>query len=282
MVSVTLHLLNTGFCTVSEHQILAGGRHTELRLPSVVALIHHPQSGWILYDTGYAPRVWEASEGWPYSLYRQAAPFTAPPELAVAAQLPPFGLTPRDIQYVLVSHFHPDHIGGLKDFPEARLVATQTGYSDIRWRGHLWAMSRAFLPRLLPVDFAERTLLLTAADFTYSEPKFISSYDLFGDGSLRLLPLPGHAVGQIGLRAETDHGPVFLVSDAAYLRRSIYENRPPHPVTALFSESRSTTLRTLHALRNFALSHPDITLIPAHCPDAFADWNAAALPPATV
>ena len=39
-------------------------------------------------------------------------------------------------------------------------------------------------------------------------------YDLFGDQSIIMFPLPGHAAGQHGALIQTEKGPVFLVADA--------------------------------------------------------------------
>ena len=58
----------------------------------------------------------------PYSLYRRITPLFLRPELAVARQLGAFGLKPPDIRLIFVSHFHADHIAGLRDFPDATYV----------------------------------------------------------------------------------------------------------------------------------------------------------------
>jgi glyoxylase-like metal-dependent hydrolase (beta-lactamase superfamily II) len=267
---IRFHLLDTGYTHAKESQLMRGGRNVDVRCHALAALLHHPKHGWMLFDTGYAPRVYAASERTPYALYQRAVPFVAKPEWAVATQLANYDLTPDDIGTIIVSHYHPDHIGGLKDFPNARFVASVLGWEDVRWRRGLWALAKAFLPDLVPVDYDERTAFIHLNQVAQSEPGFGQVYDLFGDGSLRLAVLLGHARGQMGLIAETDQGTVFFVADACYLTRAIYENRLPHPVTNLFTESGAFTAATLLQLHEFAKKRPDVRFIPTHCPEVYA------------
>ena len=56
------HVLDTGYCTASEHHLIQGGRRRRLIVHSVAALLQHPQHGWLLWDAGYAPRLLDAKE----------------------------------------------------------------------------------------------------------------------------------------------------------------------------------------------------------------------------
>ncbi|MGC4045645.1 MAG: MBL fold metallo-hydrolase [Armatimonas sp.] len=264
---MTLQTLITGYCTAEESHFMQGGaRGKQIRCPARVYVFTHPTQGVILFDTGYAPRVFTASEKFPYSLYRRATPIFTRPEEAAVTQLAALGISSSDVRHVIVSHFHADHISGLLDFPQAKFIATSAGFADISERHGFGALRRAFLPELLPSDFAERACLLTQfADDPLAE--LGPTYDLFGDGLLLAVPLPGHARGQIGLLARTSNqGAVLLVADAAYSQRAIRENRPPHPITALFADDYKAGTRTLAALHTFAQAHPNITLYPTHDP----------------
>ena len=83
---VECRILNTGYCLASEHHLLRGGRRQQIACHSLVALLRHPREGWLLWDTGYAPRMLELTRRWPASLYRRVTPLYLRPELAGALQ----------------------------------------------------------------------------------------------------------------------------------------------------------------------------------------------------
>lgn len=262
------HVLDTGYCLASEHHLMrCAGRRT-VRCHSIVALLEHPQHGWLLWDTGYAPRMLEATQSLPFRLYRWATPLHLDPELAAVAQLARFGLKAEDIRTVIVSHFHADHLCGVRDFPHAQFIATQAAFDDVAQRTGWRALGRAFVPALLPDDFVQRLTLLPA----FAGPPLGGlgpTHDWFSDGSMRFVMLPGHARGQMGMLANTIDGPLFFVADGAWTSRAIRENLPPHWMTHLIIDDVKAMRSTLAALHQFAKEHPEVTLIPTHCPETF-------------
>jgi len=248
---------------------MRGGRRQTIRCHSIVALLHHPKEGWVLWDTGYAPRMLEATESWPFSLYRLATPLRIRPELAVVNQLPRFGLEADDIHHVIISHFHADHIAGLRDFPRAGFVASRAAYEGIAARRGFNALRRAFIPEMMPGDFEERATLIDRFEDA-PLPALGGTRDLFGDGSLRLMNLPGHARGQVGLLANTDRGQILFAADGAWLTESIRTARSPVWITNLIADDVTAVQTTLNCLRAFSLACPNVVIIPTHCPEAFA------------
>ncbi|HEU5011227.1 MAG TPA: MBL fold metallo-hydrolase [Roseiflexaceae bacterium] len=272
--TVRCHVLDTGYCLASEHHLVRGGARRTIECHSLVALLQHPTHGWLLWDTGYAPRLLDVTRGWPFRLYRVATPLRITPSRAVVDQLGDFGITPRDMRWIICSHFHADHIAGLHDFPDAQFIATRAAYEDVAARRGLQALRRAFVPALMPEDFATRARLLDEP--TGPElPALGPTYDLFDDGSLLLVPLPGHARGQVGMLVRTDNRPLFFVADGAWMRRSIREQRPPHPITSLVVDDMDAVRATLERLHAFSAACPDVTLVPTHCPEAYAQhvWH---------
>lgn len=271
---VHCHLLDTGYCLAREKYILQGGSRRMVACHSLVALLRHPEHGWLLWDTGYAPRMLEVTRRLPFALYRVATPLRLQSELAVVAQLPRLGLHASDIRHVLISHFHADHIAGLRDFPDAIYIASQRAYSDVATRRGLSALSRAFIPALLPEQFERRATLLPAFGGK-TLPELGATHDLFDDGSLLLVDLPGHACGQIGLLARTTRGRILFAADGCWMRRSLRENRPPSRLTNLFVDDPAMQRTTMQRLRAFVQAQPDVLLIPSHCPEAFASEVSA-------
>lgn len=264
------YILDTGYCLAWESHLIQGGQRRRIACHSLAALLYHLEQGWLLWDTGYAPRMLEVTRRLPYRLYRYATPLRLNPRLAVVAQLARRGLKPTDIRRILISHFHADHIAGLRDFPAAELIATQAACDDIEHRQGFSALSRAYIPALLPDDFRSRTCLLPA--FSGPElPGLGSAHDLFGDGLLLLVSLPGHARGQMGLLARTERGRVLFAADGCWLRRSVYERRPPSRITNLIVDNPRAVRTTIDKLHIFVHSCPNVILVPSHCPEAFAE-----------
>lgn len=265
---VVCHILDTGHCLANEALMLRGGRQQTIECHALVTLIQHPEHGWGLWDTGYAPRMLEETTDWPFSVYRRTTPLRLRPELAVAAQLPRWGLAPADIRWIILSHLHADHVAGLLDFPDARIILTRAAYEDERGR-HGWrAVARGYIPNLLPANLAQRATLID--QFTDPPlPDLGPTYDVFNDGSLRLVSLPGHARGQVGMLAQTSQRRILFAADGAWMTRAIHELRLPHPLTYVFIDDRRALRQTLQGLHAFAQQHPEITLVPTHCPVAY-------------
>jgi glyoxylase-like metal-dependent hydrolase (beta-lactamase superfamily II) len=271
---LTLELFDTGHCVVSEASVLRGGARREMRCHALVGLIGHPRRGWTLFDAGYAMRMLAATERWPWRFYRLITPLRLSAELEVVRRLAARGIAPGDVARVIVSHFHADHVAGLLDFPGAEIVATPEALEGAVTLRGLGALRRGQLPALLPADLAARARPLPR--FTGPPlPGLGPTHDLFGDGSLLLVALPGHARGQIGALLDTGAGPVLLAADGAWTRRSIRELRPPPRIADLLADDPRAVAATLGALRAFSAARPDVRVIPTHCPEVYAELEAS-------
>jgi glyoxylase-like metal-dependent hydrolase (beta-lactamase superfamily II) len=135
-------------------------------------------------------------------------------------------------------------------------------------RGRVGALSMGLLPEL--VDAQARARLhwfedLPAVALRGPFERFGSGYDLFGDGSLLLIALPGHAAGHYGVLFEDDRGPVFLIADASWSSQAIRDFMPPPAlVTGWLGDTRAyrDTLAKLQALGEEA---PQVRMVPSHC-----------------
>jgi len=266
---LTCRLLVTGHCIASGHHLLAGGPHGRIEIPSMVALLGHPTRGYLLWDTGYAPRMLDMTKWLPWRVYRWITPLRVSPEQAAVAQLAAMGVEARDVRRVVLSHFHADHVSGLRDFPLADVVASKAAYADVAGRTGLSALSRAFLPKLLPRDFERRAVLLD--DFTPGEPG--PTCDLFGDGSAMVVSLPGHARGQIGLLARTTRGAVLFAADSCWMSEGYRTATPPHWITNLFIDDVAAMRETLGRVHRFWKADPAVMVIPSHCPEAWGRYG---------
>jgi glyoxylase-like metal-dependent hydrolase (beta-lactamase superfamily II) len=265
---VRFWLIDTGYCSASEHHVMRGGERKTFKAHALAVLLEHPTAGRFLFDTGYAPRVRLAFKHFPFQLYGAMTPVTTRMEWSVLAQLDRIGIKPSTISSVIVSHFHADHIGGLRDFKEARIITSQEAFDDVRKARGFAALRRAFVPALMPSS-SHQFELIENFESEALEP-FGATHDLLGDGSLRLIPLPGHARGQVGLFAQTVVGPVLFAADGAWTSEAIRENRPPAPLALHLIGDPRETVKTLRNLHEFAQAHPDVWIIPTHCPEVAA------------
>lgn len=269
-------ILSAGYCTAPEHILQRGGSHRHVRMPAMFALLQHPQHGNILFDTGYSHRYFTATAHYPEKLYANITPVTLTDADEAKTQLAQRGIAPEDVHHILISHFHADHIGALRDFPKAKFHYLPHAYAAVKGKRGLSALRRAFLPDLLPPDFEAR-----GAPVPMDKPRSLSpdqspfkqGIDLFGDESVMAVELPGHAVGQMGIFVRTDTDTYFLAADACWQSIAYREYKLPHPIAyLLFPHPRlyNLTLRHLHQLH---LHSPHYHIIPSHCEEAEAHYG---------
>lgn len=226
--------------------------------PSGVFLYEPGDGRRVLFDTGYAPEPWDA--GWRGRVYRSILPPTMAPDEAVEVQLAAHGIAAESITHLVLSHLHPDHVGGVGRFPGARLIVT----SGLLASFHRARLRDAILVGLLPPDFpGHDPLVLTPQDFSAVDVggQPIRVVDPFGDGLLRLVDLPGHANGHLGALFE---GRVLIAGDAAWgsdlldaeARMRTLPRRLQHD-----PEAYGATARTL-----VALSRAGIRVVCSHDP----------------
>ncbi|MBS0660595.1 MAG: MBL fold metallo-hydrolase [Verrucomicrobia bacterium] len=266
---VKFDLLKVGHCSHPECAVLRGGRLNAVEFPALVGLIEHPQHGLLLYDTGYSRHFWDATGGFPECLYRRLTPPTLAPEEELVAQLAGRGIRPGDIGTIVISHFHADHVAGLRDFPQARFLATRPERELCERLGRLGRLRRAYLRALLPEDLAAR---LSYVESTPRRPlpphwqPFPEGYDLLGDGSLLGLDLPGHAASQLGLgfadAAGREH---FLVADACWKIEGLAQRRLPSRVAYVVFDNGAAYDTTFAQLCQLQASPQAPEMIPSHC-----------------
>ena len=185
--AVSFDLLKVGHCQHPECMALRGGSRRAIDFPALVGLIKHPQHGLMLYDTGYSEHFTRATRGFPECLYRIVTPVTLPPEEELLAQLESRGIAAHEIDTIFISHFHADHIAGLRDFPQARFIATGAEYHHCQKLNRFHRLRRAYLRDLIPADFAERLTIAESCP-SMSLPEqlapFTEARDLLGDASM--------------------------------------------------------------------------------------------------
>jgi glyoxylase-like metal-dependent hydrolase (beta-lactamase superfamily II) len=265
-------VLTAGYCMHPEAMTRRGAGWKPCRFPGGFALLRHATHGVALYDTGYSEAFHVATRAWPASLYARVTPVHVELQETAREQLAQDGIGPYDVRYVFVSHFHADHIAALRDFPAARIVCSRAAWGSVRSARGLSAVLKGFLPELIPYDIEERLTFVDGFAHVPLQPPldaFGPGHDAFGDGSVVVVDLPGHAAGHIGLLVETPaRGRLLLAGDAAWSREAIETATPPPWVTiALLGDPRAyrATLQRLAAVHR---ALPDLPIVPSHAAPA--------------
>ncbi|MBU6302592.1 MAG: MBL fold metallo-hydrolase [Verrucomicrobia bacterium] len=252
-------VLSDGWTQAREALLIRGGSWRKIvRCAATAVLLESDRFGPVLFDCGYSSRFASETAQWPGRLYRHLAPATLTEPDGIAGLLQKRGLDPGKLPRLIVSHWHADHVGGLRDFPNAIVHASREGWQAVSGLRGMAALRHGVLPGLLPEDLPDRLRWVGEGS------------DLFGDGSMVVLSLPGHAVGQIGIRFQAGDGsPVLLAADACWLSEGYRLNRSPHPITGLLQDLRAcqATVERLHRLH---LAEPSLRILPCHCPETLA------------
>lgn len=157
--------------------------------------------GLCLFDAGQAALAAQPGYLPRWHPYLRLARFELGPEDEAPAQLRSLGYSPSDVRWVVLSHLHTDHVGGLGAFCGADVLV-----SRVEWEraSGLPGRLRGYLPQHWPADLRPRLV-----DFEGpAVGPFGSSYDVAGDGGMLAVPAPGHTPGHVAM----------LVSDGGAMR----------------------------------------------------------------
>lgn len=187
-----IRLFHCGECENDMRHIIKGAKAEKRRFPAAVALIRRG-SELILLDTGYSRRIFNC--GFKGRVYNRLNPTFCAPEDELVYRLRDIGVKPDDIGTIILSHLHPDHIAGLRDFPKARLILSEQTLDAYR-RGRIRDL---IFTRLLPEDFGKRIVCAQTLTRREGDGYFPEYFDLFDSGELLLCVAGGHAKGQMGL-----------------------------------------------------------------------------------
>lgn len=260
-----IHAIQTGSVAIKTRQMRGEGHGLRRNLavfsdpvwtdplPIYAWLIEHPE-GLIVVDTGETSRTAEPGyfPSWhPY--FRRAVRSYVAPEEEIGPKLRAMGFDPSDVRWVVMTHLHTDHAGGLGHFPKSEILVSR---SEFGAAGGALGKLRGYLPQHWPgwlsprfVDFSDGPL-----------GPFPTSQRLTKAGDVVLLPTPGHSPGHLSVAVMESEQTVLFAGDLSYTERLMLDQAVDgvSPNERLARES----LQRMHAL---ATSRPLIYL-PSHDP----------------
>lgn len=239
----------------------AYGRRQRIWLPVSAYLIQHPK-GRILVDTGWHREISPKGEysrmaqirhlGLGHFLLNQGV---LPMGEALVEQLEKINIYPKDIDYVLLTHMHSDHASGLRQLKDARHILV----SEEEWQD-----TKAHSERYVTSMWKGVNIETFAFKETGQGPVG-RSYDLFGDGSVEMIQLPGHTSGLSAVKISRGGKFVLLFADGGYAEKSWKEMIPPG--TALNEQQAYHSLQWIHDMSQKeecieSLANHDVDVIP--------------------
>lgn len=262
-------LYECGYCTHPEKMVNPNASLKTVKFPATVALIKHVEEGYILFDTGYSSRFFEATKRFPYSVYGRLTPVYFEDDKSIVNQLHRDGIQAKEIKHIILSHFHGDHTAGLKDFPLAKIHTFQTAYNDIKGNSGFKALTKGCLLELLPDDIESRLSFIDAQeliDLKQEFGEFKKGFKVFDNDAIIAVELNGHAAGQFGIFIKLKSGKrVFLCADAVWLSDSYVNLTQPHWLAYLLIADKEAYSKNITRLNVLSKSNPEIDILPTHC-----------------
>lgn len=228
------------------------GEDATVTLPIISWLIEHEQ-GLVLFDTGLHASLQTSTERIGRSAEVFAPRFSRGEELT--ARLDAVGVRPSDVSHIVFSHLHFDHTGGTVEVPDARVVVQADEWDA----GHEARLIERGIYN--PADF----------DCGHDVLTIDGEHDLFGDGTIRCIPTPGHTVGHQALRIELASGPVVLTGDCIYFAHMLATMSVPK-----FGHDTDQQLDSMRVLQHMR-DHEGCRLLFGHDLDQLADLPAGGL-----
>ena len=223
--TLRLFAFNCGWFQCRPGYFVEGDEGDYLRGPVPSYLIDHPK-GCALFDTGMGMR------------YRRELGDALPANkfglqwfegMDVATRLKAIDVDPASVDWVINSHLHIDHCGGNAHLPNATVILQRRECEAARGGPEIG--------------------LYEAQDYDTGQPlKLIDGeHDLFGDGSVRIVPTHGHTHGHQSVIVRLPKGEVLLAGDCCYTERNL--DAMIQPRATVDFEQGKVTLDRLAKLR---------------------------------
>ena len=239
-------------------------------IPINVYVIEHTD-GVILFDTGMDRAVVTNPEYWPDAItrlfMRHIFKWNITPEDTLSRQLESAGYSTADVTKAVISHLHVDHAGGIREIPEAELFVAKEAWEHMSGRH---PEREAVLRRDLDIPDAKwHQIAFQPIDDPVLAP-FGESFDLMGDGSMIVLPTPGHMPGSVSMLVRRDDAPpLLLIGDLTYAEELLERDQVPA------TGDKELLLESFANVRSLKKQIPDLIILPAHdthAVDALDSW----------
>ena len=263
---MNIHAIQTGTVVIRPNQRQGKGvgftrlintfsdRHWTEPLPIYAWVIEHPE-GVIVIDTGETAQVAMSGYFPTWHPYFKNVAMQVTPEQEIGPQLQAIGIHPDDVRWVILTHLHTDHAGGLRHFPKSEILVMRRAFEQAS--GFAGQM-RGFLPHRWPSWFAPKLIDLAPVPFDI----FPGSYKLTHAKDVFIIPTPGHTEAHVSVILQDSGLTFFFAGDASYTQQLMLDQQIDG-VALNGPEARQTLLWIYH----FTQLTPTVYL-PTHDPES--------------
>jgi N-acyl homoserine lactone hydrolase len=238
----------------------AGIRETPAWDSTISAVLVRHAKGDVLIDTGFSPTAEAQMDELPdagraFGLQVLAG---AKARKSIVEALSTVGEEPANVTSILITHAHYDHLGGAVELSAPIRVAPAEA---------AWMAEQATHPTITPPSLLAAVRPRVKALSYKSGPYlgFDASDDVHGDGSIVVVPLPGHTPGSQGVFLRLGQRQVFLIGDATDMLEAAVRGLPKSPPIRAATDSEPALADAqAKRLSEFHARHPEIALVPAH------------------
>jgi glyoxylase-like metal-dependent hydrolase (beta-lactamase superfamily II) len=262
---VSVHAIQTGTVAVKTRQRKGEG-HGSARLvrtlldrswtdplPIYAWLIEHPE-GLILVDTGETARVNDPGyfPRWhPY--FKLGVRESVNPDEEIGPKIEALGFSPAEVRWVIVTHLHTDHAGGLAHFRGCEILVSRSEFENARG---FMGKARGYLPHRWPKWFSPRLVELEQNPFG----PFPQSRRVTETGDVAIVGTPGHTPGHVSVVLDEGPHSLFFAGDASYTQSLMLERA----IDGVAPDEHAVR-ETLDRIRAFSYERP-VVYLPSHDP----------------
>ena len=222
------------------------------------ALVRHPQ-GDLLIDTGLGREIDKQFQTQTFSFRALTRYELFKP---AADQLDAAGYDRKHLRAILITHAHWDHTSGLPDFPDTPILVTAPEHRFIQEGGWLTVIARG-----VP-DARYREYGFEGGPYL----GFPASHDVYGDGSIVVVPAPGHTPGSVVVFVVLPNQRRYaFIGDLAWQSEGISERElRPWLIRRMGRENPDEARANILRMAAIAAKYPSLVIVTAHDGRSFA------------
>jgi len=269
-VELSLSVIETGYAKTPEAFVFKGGSLFKTRkLSHVSLLIQHPK-GTFVFDTGLGSEIEGQFHDNFSFLDRQLFKFRKSSSLRETLIKNKFN--PDAIDFILPTHLHFDHASGIEDFPRATVWITKEEYDHAFSEE---ASPPAFIKEQYDASFIKWEMIKFKS---VPYEVFEESYDVFNDGIVVLVKLPGHTKGSLGMFVNLKSGKrYFFTGDLTWAAEAFNQPSEKHIIARNKVDGDKEQVKEfIVKVHHLMKKKPELIVVPAH--DAKAQRKMAHFP----